>query len=101
MDQESVYQKYCEISRGKKVYLEQSVKEYISKNLKKDFEEKREKKLADTPLRAEIIMTMDIEKSKARVKELVDIYQFLIEDDEQKSWRVQLPVKQEFIEIKK
>lgn len=101
MKEKLVCEECCEMISIKKVYLEQSVKEYINKNSKKKFDLQKGMSLADTPLRADVIITMNVEQSKARLEEIVDIYEFLIEEDEVKSWRAELPIEREFIDLKK
>jgi hypothetical protein len=96
---------YCELNRNKKVFLESDVKDYLvhieGKEMNLENLTRKYGNLVDNALRADVIVTMNIEKTKLNIKELVDIYNFLIEDDEPNNWRKKLPSKREFIDIMK
>ena len=98
-------EEYCALNKGKKVFLEDAVKEYLVQveNEKMNLENLTKKygELVDTSLRAEVIVTEDIERTKGNIREITEIYNFLIEEDETSSWRASLPLEREFIDINK
>ncbi|MGL4656301.1 MAG: hypothetical protein ACRCWM_10525 [Sarcina sp.] len=88
--------KFDEIKKGK-VYIEENIKEYLDNKKELKIEELN---LVDTPLRAEFILTVNKVESEQKVKEIEEVYNFLIEEEEDKSWRAKLPVNRSFVDLK-
>lgn len=88
---------------SKSFFVEKDVENFVVKfeGKEKTIKEYLENKaiVCDTILRAQTIITSNVEESKLFLDEALELYEFLISDDENNSWRKVLPTNREFIEI--
>ncbi|MGL5068136.1 MAG: hypothetical protein ACRC6T_10025 [Sarcina sp.] len=102
-EEDTGYEEYCALNKGKKVFLEKDVKDYLVQvegdKIELENLTKKYAQLVDNSLRAEIIVTQDVERAKSNLEEVTEIYNFLIEEDEPNNWRVDLPLERDFIDI--
>ncbi|MGL5821205.1 MAG: hypothetical protein ACRCYE_06165 [Sarcina sp.] len=86
-----------DISKEKNIYVEMEASQNIKKKINLYF--KNNINFVDTRLRADIIISNNIDISKQKLDEALELYELLVEDDNVQ-WREQLPLERKILDIK-